>query len=322
MKRLGISLIFISHLMASEIGLRGQDSAAAPTSSGAQDVMFWRNGNIQKGKVIGYDARAIRFEVFIAPSQPPAIVTVPLSEIERIEFAPNPQEKALLAKAGDPSQTAALLEAWRQREPLLALPASNAGAFGIGAANALLSGTDARLHQLALEIFRAAETRDWDEERRSAARRGRLRAMIALGDGEKAVAEARKVAQEAEDPDVAIEANLLLGEAAFAQLKKLQEDNPRWEEDVNVRPERQRLLHEAIDHLLHPALFYGSEEAPAAKGLWRAVQLCEMVGHISQGIELARDITELYPTSNEAGLAAEFLKSHPQKNPQTTDHDT
>jgi hypothetical protein len=302
--------------------LRGQEKIGAPKPTAGQDVMFWRNSTIQRGKVKSYDARVIRFEVVIAPGQPPAIVTVPMSEIERIDFAPNPQEKALLAKAGDLSHSAALLEAWRQREPLLTLPASNAGAFGIGAANALLSSADTKQKNQALDIFCTVEARDWDEERRSAARRGRLRAMIALGDGEKAVAEARKIAQEAEDPGVAIEANLMLGEVAFAQLKKLQEDNPRWEEDVNVRPERQRLLHEAIDHLLYPALFHGSEEAPAAKGLWRAVQLCEMAGRITQGAELARDITELYATAKEAGLAAQFLKSHAQNHPQTTDHDT
>jgi hypothetical protein len=290
-------------------------TAPAPNATDSNsDVLFWRNGKEQKGRVLSTDPRGIRFQVVLVANQPPATVTIPLSEIARIEFAPNPAEDALLNAGKD---RAAIVALWKQRQPLLGLPTSNAGAFGLAVANLALSGTDTPSREEALRIFQTIESTDWDDERRSLARRGRLRTMIALGKGADAVAEARKIAEEAEDPQVAIEANLVLGDAAFAQLKKLEEDNPRWDEDVNVRPERQRLLLEALDHLLYPALFHGSDQASSAKGLWRALEVCQFDKRLTHAVELARDLTELYPKSDEAARAVEFLKTQSTESDKT-----
>ncbi len=301
---------FLAALAPLSAQTRAASAASATTSAPTgNDLVFWHSDDkSQRGRVVSYDSRGIKLEVLLVAGQPPAQVTIPYSEIARIEFAPNANEIALLA--APEKNERAILDGWAQRRPLLAMPASNAGEFGIAAANLLLSGTAPAEQEQALAIFQAVESSDWNDDRRSLARRGRLRAMIALGKGTEAVAEARKVAEEAEDPEVTIEANLVVGEAAFAQLKKLQEDHPRWEDDVNVRPERQRLLLEALDHLLHPSLFHGSDGEASPKGLWRALEVCEFDGRRTHAIELATDIAVLYPGTPEAQKAADFLKTN------------
>lgn len=143
------------------------------------------------------------------------------------------------------------------------------------------------------------------------AKEGRLRALVATGRAGEAVREAEQIASMTEDPAVLIEAKYILAEAAGTSLKKLLEDNPRWEEDLNVIPERNRLYHEAVDLFLYPSLFEGSQAEAAARGLWGAVGIYQLTGEAANALECARDITILYPGTKYAAPAKELIASLP-----------
>ncbi len=273
------------------------------------DVVFLRNGGVQKGELLEVTGGKLRFRVILRADQPPATIAIPIEAIERIELLPDRELERILG-APESVNREELVSRWDAIQELLGVASSPAGALGLAAADALLAAEDIASRQRAVEIFERIENEDWNEQRRGRARSGRLRAKIALGQGEEAVEEARRLALEADSPEVAIEANLLLGNAAFAQLRKLEEEHPRWSEDVFVRPERARLFHDALDRLLYPALCHGWREPDAARGLWAAAGVYRFDGRIQEALELARDIVELYPGSAQAEPARVFISEN------------
>ncbi len=273
-----------------------------------QDTIYRANGTKQSARVVGLDERQIRLEVILVPGQSPATITVPRTEVAQVDFAESEEERRLL-KAGSEADPASIARWWKAREPFLGFPNSNAGAFGLAFAQQLLKGAGHGAEALAL--FEHLEKADWNEARRDAAGRGKLVALIAVGRAAEAVEQAKHLAINAEDPATLIEAKYVLAQGAFQELRKLLEDNPRWEEDDNVRPERHRLYHETIDYFLYPFLFYGAEQAPAARGLAGAMEFFVFVKEPVRAVEIARDLTVLYPGTSEAKAAAQFLTAHP-----------
>jgi hypothetical protein len=165
----------------------------------------------------------------------------------------------------------------------------------------------------ALAVFSEIEKLSWSDDDTTLARQGRLRAMVATGDAASAVTEALELAKVSEDPAVLVEAKFILAEAADKQLRKLIEDNPRWEEDVNVVPERARLLNEALDLYLFPYLFFGSETQAATRGLWGAIGVHDFLGDKVLAREAARDLVAIYPGTPQARLASDFLATLPEE---------
>jgi hypothetical protein len=164
-------------------------------------------------------------------------------------------------------------------------------------------------------MFERLEKADWNESRRDAAGRGRLLALIAVGRAAEAVDQAKQLAVNAEDPATLIEAKYVLAQGSFQDLRKLLEDNPRWEQDDNVRPERNRLYHETIDLFLFPFLFHGAEQGPATRGLAGAMDFFIFMKEPAHAAEIARDLTVLYPGTPESKTAAQFLASQPKPSP-------
>jgi hypothetical protein len=179
------------------------------------------------------------------------------------------------------------------------------GAFALIHARHLLKLPGAE--QSAFALFERIGREDWSEQRRADAQRGKLSAMIATGRAAEAVEQARQLAVSAEDPATLIEAKHVLGEAAMKSLRDLLAENPRWEEDDKVRPERHRLYHEILDLFLHPYLFFGAQDEAAARGLWGAVELYRFTDERDRAEELARDIVSLYPQSAYAADAKKLL---------------
>lgn len=292
----------------------------AASSVFAQDVVFMTSGEKRPGRVVGTDGTLLRLEVPL-PTAPGAVasaapmfasVSLPKADVARIEFAADPVLEALLkdlpvAKVPD-------LEArWPKLLPWLSMPRSPAGRAGNVLGDGLLRTDDPAQAAKALELFTLIEAEAWDETDRMLARQGRLRAMVATGRAKEAVAEAVELAAVTENPAVLIEAKYILAEADAAALRKLVEENPRWEEDVFVKPERERLYHAALDLYLYPSLFYGSETGPAARGLWGAVKLYEGANAPAAALECARDIVALYPGTKYAALARDWIASQPEE---------
>jgi len=294
MKRLSLTLVF------------------SVATLSAQDVLTLRSGETRTGKIAGLDATALKFQVPLpaAPGAGPvyASVSIPRADIVSIDFAPDPALEQLLSRRPGAGE---LQAAWSAASPWLGIPKSRAARVGNALGNALLAGGATADAVKALEIFQQVEGGAWSPEDRMVAKEGRLRAMVATGRAGDAVKEAEQIASATENPAVLIEAKFILAEAAGASLKKLLEDNPRWEEDANVIPERNRLYHEAVDLFLYPALFEGARADAAARGLWGAVGIYQLAGEAANALECARDITILYPGTKYAAPAKEFIASLP-----------
>lgn len=279
----------------------------------ARDVLFLANGETRAGMIQSIDDRFFRVQVDLPPRPGApestgivtAIVSIPRKDVTAIEFSPASSSSALLARI-PLDDAAALTVLWKSWEPYLPIPKSPAGAVANALAAALLAKGKA---PEALELSRRIEKEAWSEIDRTSARRTRLRAMIAGGSAAAAQAEAREFARLTEDPALLIEAKHILAVAADESLRQLVKDNPRWQEDIHVIPERNRLYHEALDEYLHPYLFFGSEEAAAARGLWAAARLYEFCGDDRLAVECARDVAALYPDTPESAEATAFLKS-------------
>jgi hypothetical protein len=284
--------------------------AAAPAlaqSADVGDTIFMSDaaGTRRVGHVLGVDAQSLKVQMTL-PNGAIATVGVPRMQVSRVEFAPNPARERLLA-APTAANAGALGAEWQKWKAFLAIPKSPAGAIGNAYASALLAAGDAKLAAQALEIFKTVEQGAWSEADEAAARQGRLRALVATGHAADAVTEAEALARESEDPAVLIEAKFILAEAAQQKLRKLVEDNPRWDEDPAVRPEHDALVNDALDLYLHPYLFLGSETEAAARGLWGAVQVYRFVGDGANAVESARDLVALYAGTRYATMATDYL---------------
>lgn len=268
------------------------------------DTIFLSNGERRAGRVTGVDAQGFAFEVPLVPGQPPAVVKIPRASVTQIEFAPDDARDATIAR-GAASQVAAL---WQRWEPFLTIPRSPAARVGVRHGALLLEAKDAKT---ARELFARIEREAWNQDDRMAAKNGRLRAMIALGEVKDALAEAQELAKSADDPEVLIEAKFILACAADDELRKLIEENPRWEEDDRVRPERHRLYHETVDLYLQPYLAFGSRAEAVARGLSRLVELYRFVGEHQLALETARDLVSLYAETSFSKPAADWIASLP-----------
>lgn len=304
--RTAILLIFLALAAAPPPGAFADPPESPPAQAPPKDILFRLSGGVLSGRITGYDQDAIRMEVEVLPGQPPGRIAVPHRDILRVEFAPDPDGDALLARRS-PESFDAIESEWLKRRPALAIEGSNAGEFGLATATLLLDRGRAGDRERALQIFDLIEREDWSDLRKSSARGGRLKTMVLLGRATEAIEEARRIVSQTDDPAVLIESHHVLGEAAFAALKKLVEENPRWREDIFVRPDYFRLFNEALDHYLFAPLFHGSHEAPAARGLWSAAEVFAFNGDTAQQRRLAADITALYPSSPYAAQARALL---------------
>ena len=264
------------------------------------------NGERRTGRVVGLDAKNFSLQVVLVPGQPPGTIGVPRAGVRQIDFAPDEARDAFLAKA-TPAQAAQVAMLWTRAEPFVGVPRSPAARIGLRYATLLVDSADAKNAATALALLSRLEREAWSEEDRVAAKQGRLRAMVASGKVAEAVAEATELAKSSADPAVLIEAKFILACAADEMLRKLVEENPRWEEDDRVRPERHRLFHEAVDLYLYPYLFYGARSEVVARGLGQLSELYRFTGDDQLALETARDLVTLYPDTPPAKPAAAFI---------------
>ncbi len=288
-------------------------------TASAEDVLFLRSGEKRSGRLAGLDEKSYRLQVPLppAPGMPAggapmfATVTISRADVAQIEFAPDPVREEKL-KTATPDRIAEVDAIWTALSPWLGVPRSPAGRAGCVLGGLLLQSGDPAKAGRAVELFSQIEAAAWSEADRMAARQGRLRAMVASGRAKGAVREAGELAAVTENPEVLIEAKFLLATAAEAELRKFLEDNPRWQDDAAAIPERSRLYNESLDLYLFPALFYGSDSGPAARGLWRAAKVYQLCGEPARATECARDIVAMYPGSSFAREASDLIASLPE----------
>ena len=279
----------------------------------AEDVLEMKNGTRRAGGILSADEKTIRLAIEITPQGKTTLETrptigIPRGDVSSIIFAADPQRDAVIRSAGS-ADVPALESAWAKFKQWIEMPRAPAGAIGCALGNALLATKERRNAVKALELFKIVEEKAWLDSDRNKAREGRLRAMTATGQAEKAIDEAKALAAETEDPEILIEANYLMAQSANKDLREFLKENPRWEIDPNVIGERHRLHNKVLALYLYPSLFFGSNNAKAARGLWGAVGVYQLCGEQQLAIETSRDIVAFYPATPEAALAKAYLDS-------------
>jgi hypothetical protein len=279
----------------------------------AQDVLETKAGAPRTGKIIAVDEKSIRLQLDIPAqdgSAPRAIpsISIPRADVRSIEFASDPAREGAIRSAG-PQDIPALEGYWKKFTPWLETPRSPSATIACALGSALLATKERRNAERALQLFKMVEEKAWQASDRDRAREGRLRAMSATGRAEKAIEEAKSLAAETENPEILIEANHLMAQAAEKQLRAFLKENPRWDIDPNVIEERHKLHGRVLELYLYPSLFFGKNNEKAARGLWGAVGIYQLCGDQQLAIETSRDIMAFYPATPEASHAKTYLAS-------------
>jgi len=281
------------------------------------DTVFFADGNKRPATVVGRTEDTIKLRYpSPEPGRPEVTVTEPLARIEQIQFADEITAETRERLRASPEELARLWGLWA---PFVDVPRSPAPEIGLLYAETLLESDTPEARGRALGTFSQIEERSWDEQARAGGKQGRLLALIELGKAEEAVIEARKLATESEDPKILIQAKLILAAGALQDLRQLLEENPRWHLDPRVRPERERLYHEAVDLFLFPYLFHGSESASSARGLWGAIEVYQLIERPELVRETAQDLGTLYPDTPQAADAALLLQAEPDPNNENSE---
>jgi hypothetical protein len=272
--------------------------ALTPTLLAQEDVLHLHSGDAFKGKIEKIEPMRVRFKVIMdgPRGRGESIRQIPRNDIAFIDFAQTENESATPRRL------------WDRHKANLAIANSPAGEYGIKLVTQLLQDKEPSKARRALAIIEDISASDWDDERRQRAQRLRLQALIFTGRASEAKDAAIKILGQSEDPELVVEARQVLGHAAFDALRTLVEKHPRWMDDDEIRPQREALFHEAIDHFLYGSLFQGSLREPAARGLW---QVCEIYRHAKMPAKAqpaAEDLIQLYPRSPESELAQTYLE--------------
>ena len=285
---------------------------ATALAATAQDVLLLKNGDRRAGEIISADATTIRLRVPLGgPALPGAgaamaTVGIPRADIDAIEFKADPNREERLRSA-TPDRIPEVEADWKRLESWIDFPRSQAGAIGCKLGELMLLTKDPAKSASALELFTLIEQKSWSDDDKARAKQGRLRAMVATGRATEAIDQAKQLAAESEDPEILIEANYIMAQSADKDLKTFLEENPRWEQDSTVIDRRHELYNRVLELYLYPALFYGSDNERAARGLWGAVGVYRASNQLPLAIETSRDIAILYPATTEAKLAQDFL---------------
>lgn len=287
---------------------------ATALAATAQDVLLLKNGDRRAGEIVAADDTTIRLRVPLGgpavPGAAAAMATlgIPRADIEAIEFKTDPAREERLRSA-TPARISEVEIDWKRQEPWLGFPRSPAGAIGCKLAELLLLTNDPAKAASALELFTLIEQKSWNVEDKARAKQGRLRAMVATGRVAEAIEQAKQLAAETENPEILIEANHIMAQAAELDYIAFLKENPRWEQDPYVIDTRHQLYNRVLKLYLYPALFYGSDNERAARGLWAAVSIYRTSGQLPLAIETSRDIVKLHPATTEAKLAQDFLST-------------
>jgi len=290
-------------LLASAVCLRGQQ-----LPSTAEHVLTLGTGATVRCRILSSDKVMVKIQYQIQPGQPPQSRDVPWAEILQIDFTLDDEFHQLLATNNVQRDSIKMLARWEKDQRMLARPKHPIGDLGLAFARQAIAHPDELLKRKALDLCSEIQFNDWSNARRDHARWLRIRLLHTLKQTTDAANEAILFSKDEQaDPLLLMNAHLYIAETKYEALRKLERENPLWEEDDLVRPEREALYHEALDHFLRPSLFFGTLEDTATRGLWGAVQLLTMDQDVPAAGDRARDIIQLYPSSKLAAAASAFL---------------
>jgi hypothetical protein len=275
------------------------------------DVLHLQGGNTVEGKVeaITHETVDVHLSVDLGGGRRGGVKRVyPLAGLEYIEFGAS-QEESRLLKLGSGAPREALQKLWDGRMQFLGQARSNIGRVGLLYVEVLLKSDSPYHWRQAKALCDLIAEKSWKKEDRDDARIGLVRVLVRQGELTKASRAASREMVAKESEQAVIDAHLLLGEIGVMQLRELQRENPKWEEDDELRPQRMRIYHETLDHFLDTFLFRASWDEAAARGLLGAAGAYRFAGDSERAAQCLEDVVQAYPSTSAASKAAEELKS-------------
>jgi hypothetical protein len=279
-----------------------------------EDVLHFKNGTVLPCEIEALTDNIVTFTFQVGEGKGKR--TLPVEQISHVVFGFETGEEADFREREELSSDE-LENWWDFHFAHLDRPRSRTAAWGIALGHALLREDPESKGKEALALFDRISGRAWSEEDVALAKQGRLRALIALGELETAMGEAKILAGQTEDPELLIEVKHLLADADFAALEALEEEHPRWSEDDEVRPQREDLYHRVIDQYLWPHLFHATRVEAAARGLLAAGRVYEFGNEVESAKHAYTDLLQLYPSTEAVSVAEERLKALSQPKDQS-----
>lgn len=288
-------------------------------AAASEDVIHLKTGEVIAGTIEALTDNIVTFTFRVGngAAAGSAKRTIQAGQVAHVEFGFEAGEEEALRRR-DTLASAELEKWWDFHFAHLHRPRSRTAVWGIALGNALLREGEESEAREALALFDRIAGRAWSQKDVDLAKQGRLRALIALGDLDTAMGEAQLLAGQTEDPELLIEVKHLLADADFAALQNLEEENPRWNEDDEVRPERNALYHRILDQYLWPHLFHATREDAAARGLLSAGKVYEFSGRTEAAIRAYRDLVTLYPGTESVATADSRIEAlSPTRDPSS-----
>ncbi|MCF6314126.1 MAG: hypothetical protein L3J39_16885 [Verrucomicrobiales bacterium] len=276
----------------------------------AADVLHFKQGKKLQGRIEQITAERISLRLSVnlgRGRQGQVLRSFFLKDIEYIDFEVSAEQAALL-KQGKAGKLKDWQELWNRKVAFLGQARSNTGELGLVYAQVLLQKDSVYHWVQALELYDLLLAKAWDVKVRGKARIGRVRVLVRQGDMRQANEAALAMESSSGSEELVATAQLLLAQIALIELRSLQNKHPRWQQDEEVLPERQRLYHLAIDYCLKPFLFHSEQRVLAAQGLMAAAELYDFVADDFGKQAVLEDVVEIYPDSVDAKLAREKLQ--------------
>jgi hypothetical protein len=276
-----------------------------------QDAIHWkdpaRGGSLQV-RIMEVNDKGVS----VHKTLPSGLVvrTVPLAELTGVSFVHSPVEQRLVR---DPVAAAvpALRVLWKARLATLGMESSNVGDIGIALAKALrLSKDGAAIEEatilLDLILGKEPAAHRKDVVKMEIQTLEMARALVSGPPGETDKV-AWKITEADSNPEAMLLATAWLADRHFADLKRLEEEHPRWDEDDEVRPLRLRLYNLALDFAFYPSLFHGTRATEASIGLKKAWEVYQYTQSPQLALHTLEDLAALYPDSLAAKETAAEL---------------
>ncbi len=275
------------------------------------DEIRWKDsarGAPLKVRIVSADSKGLVVDKTLAAGLTTRII--PFSDLSGIEFTLAPRELELHQKP-ESAAAPALKIIWDARSATMTLNGSNAAETGLALAKSLrLSGESSSLDD-ASKILDQIRGQDSSEHRKDLARAEQttidFMRTLKSGNAEAIDKLAWKITEETGNTDAMLLATSYLTDRHFTDLKKIVDDNPRWIEDDEIKPVRDRLYNLALDFALYPSLFLGTHETESAIGLKKASDIYQFTGENMLATKVLEDLAALYPSSEAAKETAPLL---------------
>lgn len=268
------------------------------------DVMTWKDpvrGKAVQVRVLDVNEKFVRVQKTAAAGMLER--NIPLSDLAGLTFVLTPLEERMIREPSAEA-VAGLRVMWTARKAALGMQGAQVGEVGLALAKGLRDSRVPAAFDEAGVLLDDLLRKEVEELRKQAVREelqtlAMTRALV-VGPPEETDRVAWKVTEAGEPAEAMLMATAWLADRHFADLKRVEEDHPRWEEDDEIRPLRMRLYHLSLDFALYPGLFHGGMREEAANGLKKAWQVHRYTGNTQLALHVLEDLATLYPDSQAA----------------------